>query len=363
MKNKFLTIVLTVIGVFILMIVYLNFTTSPNIKIYSFERNFKDAKEILTYADKLENPSRSQYVLGITSDENMVVCYDYEETEQKDSLNYSFYYYDTYFNNLGTYKAVVPKNVNVLYTDTQKLLFVFSFKLYRYFFETGEIKLIDLKGLQISSLIPTNTPNQYLCLAEYDKRNGFETGFYLIDAATNEITPVKALENNEESKITVNMLKYSGYFKKSSANDLIVYYCTKYSKIYFFNSIGTFKKEMDTADRTPAPVVITSKEGMNYYKRGSTWNNNHGLLFGDGEIGVFSARTQEANVIITDFYSLSDFEYKRSYRTNYKGFSSYDILSTYGTKERIVFLFDTYFASFDFSRYINDDQLITNKNL
>ncbi|WP_126461459.1 hypothetical protein [Flavobacterium sp. LS1R10] len=350
MKNKFLVGVVTFFTAIILSVIVLNIFDSSTKKDYFFDRKFV-AESPLKFDKKFEKMNSSEYIMYIPSDYSLVerdkMVIDAEKAE------YKFYFSDLVFTKIVTKTAILPNFCSIILYDKNRLFYIVKFQLFVYDFETKKSKKIGSNNFKAFSLkVIPNSKTKFLCFGESFENSSYNTGFHIIDIDTNEIFSTKILQNNDQSEMTKNCLIYSGNFTKTYDKNIIAYACDKYSKIYFFDSNGLFTKELNTNDNVPLPDILTNQKGYNFYSRGGTWATNVGMFMKDGDIFVFSARSDDNNTIIIDQYSYYTLQYVQSYKLNYNNLNSKRIMNVFIDKDKIILVFEFNYASFTFSRYI-----------
>lgn len=346
MKNKFLVGVITVFVTLVLCIFVLNII-KPSKDDYYFERKFVN-QNILLFEKQYEKMYKSEFLMSIRSDNQII------ERNRKiigNSANYELYFNNFDFKDKMTKKISLKNDCDIIFCNKTRLFYRQKFKLFEYLLDSNAIINIGLDNLIAYAIKPVNDSN-YLCFGELFLNNEYTTGFFIINFETKKIKQSKVLEISKTSEITKNALAYSGFFTNSFEKDKIIYCCNKYSKVYFFDANGIFKKELTTNDKVPLPKISQNNIGDNFYNRSATWNNNMGLFIKNNNIYICSIRTDLDSTIIIDKYSYERMCYIQSYKLNYNKLNAFKISKIFINKNRILFGFDSYYASFKFSRYI-----------
>lgn len=349
MKNKFLVGVITVFVTLVICIVSLNFL-NPSKKTFYFDRAFsKDT--ILTLDKNFKKMNNDEYVKYVYSDD-LIVEHDTEIIDEN-RKEYSFYLNDINFKNKVTKKIILPKNSNVLLCNPNEIYYTNNFILFKVDFVTKKLIQISDSRIKIFSLKTlSNLKFKLLCFGEYKLKDSFITGFFVVDITTNNIKIVKILESNQETTMPKNGLKYAGYFNINYEKTILAYTCNKFSKIYFFDSYGEFKKELTTNDNVPLPEVLTNEKGDSFYSRGKTWTTNMGMFIKNNKIFVLSCSSDETFKLIIDEYDYSSMKYIISYKLNYLNQNVKSIRNIFIDKDKILIGFEFNYASFIFSRHI-----------
>lgn len=350
MKNKFFVGVVTFIGTLILIVIFLNIFDSKSKRHFDFKRNFTQML-LLNFEKKYSKMNEAQYLRFVQSD-SLIVEYD---SKSLDTINrqHRFYFSNLSFTSKSTQDLVLPESSNVIYCNDSLLFYTCKFKLYEYNFKSKVSRDINLGTLNVFSLkLLPDSKDKFICFGEnYDSKK-YNTGFFIVNFKTSQVFTSQILEKTNHTSMPKNGLVYSGKFNNSFDKQLLFYCCDKYSKIYFFDKNGIFKKELVTNDHTPLPKILTNKKGDTFYGRGGTFTSNMGMFMRDDKIFVFSSRLNDKSDIVIDEYSYSTLEYTRSFKLKFNNLSAQDIGNVIIDKERIILVFEFYYASFIFSRYL-----------
>jgi hypothetical protein len=215
--------------------------------------------------------------------------------------------------------------------------------------ETIEYKA---KNVDISFMVSLNKVKDcYLFFGEFLENKTYKTGFFRLNIYENSIDDVKILKKSNKSFNPDIITMNSGFFQRINSNN-ISYTCDKNSKIFLFDDKGIFQDLINTKDNTPAPKVIKNEKGDCFYSRDGLRFSNSGIFMDNKNIFVFSNATTFKDKIIIDQYSKYTKEYIKSYKLDYKGYTSNDIANVYVFKDRIILKFYSKYASFKFSKYI-----------
>lgn len=331
---------------------YFHFSSGSVAKSYLFNRQFSNTDTVLATAESPSSTVLPEYAAIVPSGRDIVCLY--QGLSGSGGHFNRFDVYDYRLNKKEVIDLKIPGNSNVLCYTAGRTIYTNSFLLYAYDHATGTNRRINIKGLRVFEITSLNdSATAFLCLAEYKNGDRFETGFYTVDIAKDSITGRSALIETAESTNTPQlMLKYAGSFVADKGRYKHAYFCNKYSMIWLFDQQGDSISSLRTLDKTPAPEVISDKRGMNFYKRGATWNTNTGLLFRGKDMLVFSTRSAFKDCMIVDVYDSDALSYKTSFKLRFENRSSSDIYRVYSEEERITIAFTNYrLASFVYSRY------------
>jgi hypothetical protein len=345
MKNKFLVGVITFLVTIFIMILILNLFDSESKKTFSFDRKINEGKRILSFDKTYKKTNENEHIMFVNSD-NYIVERDRKSIDDKSEHN-MFYFEDFNFENKKRLSAILPIGANVLFCDLNKVIFTKNFNLFQYNFKAKlvkEIKLKDIKVVLVKPILDSET--KFLCLAEYHFKNKYETGFYIIDFENKNIKQSKGLETNSIDSFLENSLRYIGKFKSFLGKNIIVYYCEKYSKIYFFDNAGLFIKELETSDKVPLPKIAKNNEGNSFYSRDGTWYSNLGVFMKDDSVFVFSGAVEDKYNFTIDEYSWGTLQYVESYNLSYNNMNSNSIYNFNLDNNRLIICFDYNYASF-----------------
>ncbi len=351
MKDKTLIGLATFFVTLVILLILSNFTNAKSNKSYSFKRSINEKVKLLTFEKKYSKMDNDEYIMSIKSNDYIIE----RDKEVIDTIKekYKFYYSNFSFNKKDIDSIIVPYGSNILYNNKLNVIYTNNFKLYKLDKKTNTTSIVDIKGLKISLVeILPNSTSKYLCFAELKENKTYKTGFFVVDFITLKITPSKIFVEKNYTDVASNALCYSGSFSAFKEENYIVYYCNKYSKLFFFDLNGSYKKELTTADQTPLPSLIKNSQGFTYYKRGGTWNTNMGLFLRNNKVFVFSASNSIFNKIVIDEYSLDDLHYSQTFTLNYDGLNSFSIRQIFMDKNKLIIGFETQYASFIFSRHI-----------
>ena len=347
MKNKLLISIISVFFGLAICIIMTEFFNTSTKKKYYFERIF-NSKSILKFDKSYPKMDRSEYVMYLRSDSNIVER-DRTEIDEKNS-KYKFYFSDLSFSKKVIKTLVLPNNFNIILCNQNKLFYSNKLILNCFDFDSKKTIKYRFKDLKIISL-KFITETKYLCLAEAkNKQNNYNTGFFIIDISNNTYLCSKILETNSYSICPENALMYSGTFSYNmdTPNKIISYCCDKYSSIYFFDCNGNFTKELNTKENVPLPQILRNTKGDSFYGRSGTWSTNSGMFMNDDDIYVFSTRSDFFTKIIIDQYSYKTLEYKNSFKLIYNKSNSNSIRNVYKLKNKILIGFEFNYASFIF---------------
>ncbi len=300
---------------------------------YIFERNIIP-KTMFSRTDRKEIVNTE----GLVKLTNELICF-YSELKQNATR---VTYYD-----LNTFQKVKQFDFSdtdfsqVLYFNKESLFFTKNFILHHYNIQNKTTERIPIKDFKVINIISLNNNSTQLLLFGEKKVSDleFKTGFYIFDVITRQMKLSKVINTNRESKAIENLLMYSGRFNKE--DNIVNYFCDKYSEIYFFDKDGQFQKTIQTKDKTPKGKIINNEHGY-YYDRGETYSVNLEVsVFGD-HVFVFSCRTKrdEHKAIMIDVYSLSTKEYLYSHRLFYNHKTSFDVNFVSKNKNGMVINFD-----------------------
>ena len=333
-------------------IFYFHFSVGSVAKSYLFNRQFGKTDTALATAESPSSKVFPEYAGAVPSDRDIVFLY--QGLRESGGHFNRLDIYDYHLNKKAVVDLKIPATSNVLCYTAGRTIYTHSFFLYAYDHATGASRKINIKGLRVFELTNLNdSATAFLCLGEYKNGDHFETGFYKIDIEKDSITGRSLLiETAEHTNTPQLMLKYAGAFVADKGRYKHAYFCNKYSMIWLFDQQGDSTSSLRTLDKTPVPEVISDNRGINFYKRGATWNTNTGLLFRGKEILVFSTRSAFKDCMIVDVYDRDALSYKNSYKLRYENRSSSDIYRIYPEEDRMTIVFTNYrLASFVYSRY------------
>ncbi|MDX6189989.1 hypothetical protein SGQ83_11570 [Flavobacterium sp. Fl-318] len=353
MKNKLFVGVITFFVSLVLCIGLLNFTNSDSKKDYYFDRTFvrNNIFKLEKTVDKMIY--ESEYLMGVQSD-GLIVEKEIVKNEI-DKKEHKFYISDYDLKKISYKTICFPQVLDIRLFTKRDLFYVKNFELFDYHFDSKinrKIKLKDFKVVSLKTL--KNSNSKMLCLGELFDGSLYKSGFFSIDIYSGEIILLKVLKESEKSNIISTSLQYSGSFTSNSDNDMITYCCNKYSRIYFFDSVGQkLVNEMITNEDVPLPKILSNKKGDSFYARGTTRNTNMGMFIKKNKIFVFSARSASETALIVDEYSLYSFKYEKSYRLNYANFGSKNIDVVFYNDNKVIIGFNTGYAFFSFAKSID----------
>ena len=92
--------------------------------------------------------------------------------------------------------------------------------------------------------------------------------------------------------------------------------------------------------------IAENNQGNNFYSRDGTWYSNMGMFIKNKSVYVFSAATEDKNYFTIDEYSYNNLNYIQSYKLDYKGMNSNNIMSLQEAKNELIICFDYNYASF-----------------
>jgi hypothetical protein len=323
------------ISVISLIVIFLKNYDFEKDKKYTFDRiidkNISIKEDIDNRIPKINNLAK------IT--DKLICNYELSNYDSVKNLCNMNYYDINHFDLLNKFSFYIPKSAQISYCDSLSVFYIDKYNIFSYTVKdkiNKKIELLDFKIYAVLSL--DNKSSKLLCFGENKINSTFHTGFYILDLNTNKIILSKMIENNINSKISENFLIYSGKF---SVNDskTISYCCDKFSKIFFFNDMGKFTKEIITNDKAPKPKLVTNNEST-FYQRGSTYNTNSAVLKNNDTLLIFSSRTVKNNVITIDAYSFKSSKYLFSSELSYNNKKSVHIYSATKNQTNLILFFD-----------------------
>jgi hypothetical protein len=350
MKKKLSTSVIFLAGCLCMTIILLNLSPNNKISHYFFLRKFN--KKGTLFFDKVNMYNWDVNTnMPITTNDSFIYLM---QRNSGDSINAPFTI--TTYNNSFTKKNKadlrIPQSSNILFVNKRLTVFTNFFKLFVYDNATAKIKEIPIPDFKVLKIYPLgDSLNLFVCLAEENEKNIFNTGFFIIDIKRAVI--IKDLAMVSKSKVSEaaqNSLSFSGKFTHDLENKTIFYYCDKYSWVYTMDINGSHFNVFQTNDKTPLPQIISDLKGNYFYRRNATWGANYGLLADNKQIVIFSARSAEKDSLLCDVYSRSDFKYKYSFTTFYQYQKAANINNVYFYDSHVTLAFDKSFASFIYSR-------------
>lgn len=275
-----------------------------------------------------------------------IIC-TFDLTEKTaDSNNTRVSLYDLLsYRKITEHDLSLPKTAQLKYATAQYLFYIDHFNLYRYDRAkrfTSKLNDSTLKCLNIVS----GTEGKILVFGE-QKKDSFILGFFTTDADSSGWHLEKTLEENPASSAAPKSLVYSGKFTWLGPGR-VAYYCDKYARIYTFDRDFHFEREFATVDNAPKPELVSNTHAF-FYKRGSTFNVNHGVRLQNGNLLVFSCRSKPTNNIIVDIYNWQTGNYIRSTEFHYKNWNCPDIISVTPSGHATIINFQEGVALFDFS--------------
>ncbi|SOU86488.1 hypothetical protein [Tenacibaculum dicentrarchi] len=282
-------------------------------KKHIFQRSF--ANNISIKKIRKQNIKKNTF---IAVNDSLVCTYNFN-----DSINI-FKIYNKYIEKIiDSFEFSNPKTRQISSFNRNNLLFIDKFNLYNYSTDKKNIKQYPLGKLKvISSFLLDKNASNILVLAELEKNNLFNTGFFIINTANNDIVSAHIIKKNNKSAKLKNSLIYSGKFSRHK--NTISYVCNKTPEIFFFNNKGIYLKQITTKDATPKPKIVSNKTGM-FYDRGNTFNTNNGIFKKGNNIYIFSSRTKDSKNIMIDIYSYDLSKYLSSIKFPYQNKTSTDI--------------------------------------
>lgn len=270
----------------------------------------------------------------------------FSQRSLNDSMNdCNIRYYDIgSFNALDSFGFQLAKTAQLKYCTRNRVYYIDRFGLYGYNPESQVHEKLTAENLKCLNILQVNA-NTLILFAEEANGSKYTTGYYTIDLDTKKISLSKLLEDNEVSHAPNNSLIYSGKFKRVDQNS-VIYYCDKYSKVYFFDNEGRFVKEFTTADQAPKPQLVSDKHAF-YYKRGNTFNVNNSIHVENDKLLAFSCRSEPVKYMIIDIYSLETGKYLSSTKLQYKDWNCPDIISVSKSGRNAIINFQDGVAMFD----------------
>jgi hypothetical protein len=330
--NVRLWIVIILFSIVIIVIKNCNFETT---KKYTFDRTI--SKNILIKEILNKKVPQVNNMAKIT---NKLICnYQLAIYDSLNNLCNMTYYDSNSFKKWSEFNFYLPKSARISYCDSTTVFYLDKYTLFCYGRKeetTQEIKVLQYKIYNVVRF--DSSASKLLFLGEHTINSGFQTGFYILDLNTKEVIASKIIAYNNNSKAAENFLIYSGKFSTHDPNT-ISYCCDKFSKIFFFNPLGEFDKELTTKDNSPKPKLVTNNEAI-FYERGETYNTNNAVLKKDDNVLVFSSRTSAKNTMTIDTYSFKSNQYLYSTTVDYKNKKSVDVYAAIQSNDHLILFFD-----------------------
>jgi hypothetical protein len=349
MKNKMLIGTITVFIGIACSIAMLNIT-APTKETYYFDRKFSN-DTILKFEKVYEKLEKNNHY-GYYYCPNNIIAEIKESKNEKNKIKYCFNFIDYLFINKKKNEIELPTKSNILLVDIDYIIYRNKLKYYKFEFRNKSTSEINLKNIDICSLISINEcPNKYLCFGELYKNNLYTSGFFKFDIKTYKIEIIKDVKKDLKTSIDEIFLKHFGYFQNFENNE-IAYSSGCSSKIFLFKKQGIFNKVIVTKDQAPPSKVLKDTGNNIVYSKDGYTNTNAGLFMDNKSIYIFSMVSKIKDQIVIDQYSKSTLKYIKSFKLNYNNYNSGNVSKVFIKKNRVILQFEFCYASFIFSRHI-----------
>ncbi|MCZ2085058.1 MAG: hypothetical protein LC112_12390 [Flavobacteriales bacterium] len=312
---------LLVINVFFIIIILFNFVFKNDNKKYIFPRNFTENKIQVVKKYDLSN------IKYFTASSDFIAIYSKQLNTENHFVVGKLLDLNENITENSTFKFSINPKFNPVILNISKnfLLYTQKWNLYiNNILVNDKIKVVNALFYRES---------QILFLGEYQDKEGFVFGFFLLDLKSKVIKKIHTISNDSQSHFPKYFLQYEGNFK--IYGNKMVYVNKKSSNVWVIenNKASEFKTE----DKTPLPSIINSDDNY-YYERGKTYNANPNFFLTEKYVCVFSSRTENKAKIIIDFYKYNG-KYVNSYEVPIKGESVQNIINVYSNKNFVAVAF------------------------